>query len=289
MQKGGRINYVEDEKSKDKKKWVGSHPASKKEAEALNLLDFNPTDTSTSMTTGVYKNIYKNPSNFNGSIKDKFIDLSIGDKKMVIKLFLEAVRIRNKMSKKNMDGTISDNTHDVYKNLLDKVANELTKISCQSNYSRGNTGSKRQKVYTSPRKQTREECNPPGAPSSKRTISKITAIPRYELEDINETIKQIIFEDIEDIEDIKDIEDIEDSEDIEDIEDSEDIEDIEDIEYPQHLIHFLEKLLLDDTNTMVDARKKTRKRKRRDTRREKNRKRRETRIKKKKRKKGEKK
>lgn len=103
MQKGGIINYVKDEKSKDKEKWVGSHPASKKEAEALNLLGFKPTLPSiTTITCRVYKNITINDNNYNDSIYSLYHKLTDNPKKQekIINLFKEAYKLRIEENKK---------------------------------------------------------------------------------------------------------------------------------------------------------------------------------------------
>jgi len=123
MQKGGRIKF-------DGGKWVVDakyrHFASEKEAEALNLLGFKPSnDKNTTMSTGVYKNIYKKNEGFNSSIITAFKESSYLNKKKIVQLFLEAALLRYKASLKNRSGTDSDGTHDFYQNLLSSLGESL--------------------------------------------------------------------------------------------------------------------------------------------------------------------
>ena len=123
MQKGGRIKF-------DRGIWVVDakykHFASEKEAEALNLLGFKPTnDKNTTMSTGVYKNIYKKNEGFNSSIITAFKESSYLNKKKIVQFFLEAALLRYKASLKNRSGTDSDGTHDFYQNLLSSLGESL--------------------------------------------------------------------------------------------------------------------------------------------------------------------
>ena len=123
MQKGGRIKF-------DGSIWVVDadykHPASEKEAEALNLLGFKPSnDKNTTMSTGVYKNIYKKNEGFNSSIITAFKESSYLNKKKIVQLFLEAALLRYKASLKNRSGTDSDGTHNFYQNLLSSLGESL--------------------------------------------------------------------------------------------------------------------------------------------------------------------
>ena len=123
MQKGGRIKF-------DGGKWVVDakyrHFASEKEAEALNLLGFKPSnDKNTTMSTGVYKNIYKKNEGFNSSIITAFKESSYLNKKKIVQFFLEAALLRYKASLKNRSGTDSDDTHDFYQNLLSSLGESL--------------------------------------------------------------------------------------------------------------------------------------------------------------------
>jgi len=123
MQKGGRIKF-------DDNKWVVDakyrHFASEKEAAALNLLGFKPSnDKNTTMSTGVYKNIYKKNEGFNSSIITAFKESSYLNKKKIVQLFLEAALLRYKASLKNRSGTDSDGTHDFYQNLLSSLGESL--------------------------------------------------------------------------------------------------------------------------------------------------------------------
>ena len=123
MQKGGRIKF-------DRGIWVVDakyrHFASEKEAEALNLLGFKPSnDKNTTMSTGVYKNIYKKNEGFNSSIITAFKESSYLNKKKIVQFFLEAALLRYKASLKNRSGTDSDGTHDFYQNLLSSLGESL--------------------------------------------------------------------------------------------------------------------------------------------------------------------
>jgi len=113
MQKGGRIKF-------DGSKWVADakyrHFASEKEAEALNLLGFEPKKTGlTSMNSDMYKRITSNNRNYNSTLHKLYNKLKPEKKKKVIKCLQEAsekrieenIKFTEKTKRPNDNGHLS--------------------------------------------------------------------------------------------------------------------------------------------------------------------------------------
>jgi len=98
MQKGGKVDY-----DHEKKKWYGTHRASRYEAYALNLLGLKPTKTGvTSMNSAVYKRITSNTRNYNSTLYKLYTKLK-PEKKIEVFKSLEEASIERKKENKNFE------------------------------------------------------------------------------------------------------------------------------------------------------------------------------------------
>tara|TARA_Y100000389_G_C17264532_1_gene414755 strand:- start:71 stop:655 length:585 start_codon:yes stop_codon:yes gene_type:complete len=128
MQKGGKVDY-----DHEKKKWYGTHSASRYEAYALNLLGLKPTKTGvTSMNSAMYKRITSNNRNYNSTLYKLYTKLK-PEKKIEVFKSLEEASIERKKENKKFEKK-SNKPNDIgHLSYPEFINNALTQIQFEPN------------------------------------------------------------------------------------------------------------------------------------------------------------